>query len=93
MQQEVELSKQRHEGDLKEKERLVRMMGNKVIFNNFFASCLFLGHYRRQNVFSILLFIANFFLEDITGYDVWRPFLDYEKLSLDIKLVELSIII
>ncbi|KAH1258519.1 Eukaryotic translation initiation factor 3 subunit A [Glycine max] len=31
-QQEVELSKQRHEGDLKEKERLVRMMGNKEIY-------------------------------------------------------------
>ncbi|KAK7336973.1 hypothetical protein VNO77_17527 [Canavalia gladiata] len=31
-QQEVELSKQRHEGDLKEKERLVRMMGNKEVY-------------------------------------------------------------
>ncbi|XP_027917566.1 eukaryotic translation initiation factor 3 subunit A [Vigna unguiculata] len=31
-QQEVELSKQRHEGDLKEKERLARMMGNKEIY-------------------------------------------------------------
>ena len=75
MQQEVELSKQRHEGDLKEKERLVRMMGNKVIINNFFASRLFLGHYRTQNVFSVL-FLLQIFLEDITGYDVWRPFLD-----------------
>ncbi|KAL9331888.1 hypothetical protein ACSQ67_001498 [Phaseolus vulgaris] len=31
-QQEVEVSKQRHEGDLKEKERLARMMGNKEIY-------------------------------------------------------------
>ncbi|KAF7818517.1 Eukaryotic translation initiation factor 3 subunit A [Senna tora] len=31
-QQEVELSKQRHEGDLKEKERLARMMDNIEIF-------------------------------------------------------------
>lgn len=31
-QQEVELSKQRHEGDLKEKERLARMMDNKEIY-------------------------------------------------------------
>ncbi|RDY04555.1 Eukaryotic translation initiation factor 3 subunit A, partial [Mucuna pruriens] len=31
-QQEVEVSKQRHEGDLKEKERLGRMMGNKEIY-------------------------------------------------------------
>ncbi|CAJ1866076.1 unnamed protein product [Sphenostylis stenocarpa] len=31
-QQEVELSKHRHEGDLKEKERLARMMGNKEIY-------------------------------------------------------------
>lgn len=31
-QQEVEVSKQRHEGDLKEKERLIRMMGNKEIY-------------------------------------------------------------
>ncbi|KAL2344972.1 hypothetical protein Fmac_006257 [Flemingia macrophylla] len=31
-QLEVELSKQRHEGDLKEKERLIRMMGNKEIY-------------------------------------------------------------
>ncbi|WVZ07352.1 hypothetical protein V8G54_020698 [Vigna mungo] len=31
-QQEVELSKQRHEGDLKEKERLARMIGNKEIY-------------------------------------------------------------
>ncbi|KAK7284215.1 hypothetical protein RJT34_18957 [Clitoria ternatea] len=31
-QQEIELSKQRHEGDLKEKERLVRMIDNKEIY-------------------------------------------------------------
>ncbi|KAK7245252.1 hypothetical protein RIF29_40088 [Crotalaria pallida] len=31
-QQEVELSIQRHEGDLKEKERLIRMLGNKEIY-------------------------------------------------------------
>ncbi|XP_027349299.1 eukaryotic translation initiation factor 3 subunit A [Abrus precatorius] len=31
-QQEVEVSKQRHEGDLKEKERLARMIGNKEIY-------------------------------------------------------------
>jgi len=36
MQQEVEVSKQRHEGDLKEKERLARMMGNKVNMDNLF---------------------------------------------------------
>ncbi|MED6111004.1 Eukaryotic translation initiation factor 3 subunit A [Stylosanthes scabra] len=30
--QEIELSRQRHEGDLKEKERLARMMGNKEIY-------------------------------------------------------------
>lgn len=35
MQQEVEVSKERHEGDLKEKERLVRMMDNKVSVINF----------------------------------------------------------
>jgi len=44
MQQEVELSKQRHEGDLKEKERLARMMGNKVSVGNLFSfsNCLLL---------------------------------------------------
>ncbi|KAL6142562.1 hypothetical protein ACLB2K_060841 [Fragaria x ananassa] len=31
-QLEIELSQQRHEGDLKEKNRLVRMLGNKTIF-------------------------------------------------------------
>ncbi|PKI76163.1 hypothetical protein CRG98_003524, partial [Punica granatum] len=31
-QQEIELSRQRHDGDLKEKNRLVRMAENKVIF-------------------------------------------------------------
>ncbi|OIV92120.1 hypothetical protein TanjilG_26978 [Lupinus angustifolius] len=31
-QQEVELSQQRHEGDLREKDRLVRMIGNKEIY-------------------------------------------------------------
>ena len=31
-QQEIELSRQRHEGDLKEKERLARMIGNKEIY-------------------------------------------------------------
>ncbi|CAL0309828.1 unnamed protein product [Lupinus luteus] len=31
-QQEVELSQQRHEGDLREKDRLIRMIGNKEIY-------------------------------------------------------------
>jgi hypothetical protein len=35
MQLEVELSKQRHAGDLNEKERLSRMMGIKVSSLNF----------------------------------------------------------
>lgn len=38
MQQEVELSEQRHAGDLKEKERLSRMMGHKVSIINPYAT-------------------------------------------------------
>lgn len=52
MQQEVELSKQRHEGDLKEKERLVRMINNKVSIITFFGfSSMFLFPYRRQKLY------------------------------------------
>lgn len=75
MQQEVELSKQRHEGDLKEKERLARMMDNKVILSKtlwllFCFLAIIIGK------FCFLSFcLLQSFLEDITGYGVGkRPF-------------------
>ncbi|KAF7804556.1 Eukaryotic translation initiation factor 3 subunit A [Senna tora] len=46
-QQEIEVSKQRHEGDLKEKERLSRMMDNKEIYQEKVVS-------RRQAEFNRL---------------------------------------
>jgi len=60
MQQEVELSKQRHEGDLKEKERLARMMGNKVNMDNLFGFSNVFCHHLRQIVFSIFFFLQTF---------------------------------
>lgn len=38
LQLEIELSQQRHEGDVKEKNRLVRMLDNKVSLHSYLKS-------------------------------------------------------